>query len=69
MTYRNPGTLSSIGDHRNPVADIIAVAPVVAKVPIRTPLKSQNGKGCGDSVMWTQKRRDKVDILTDIRVV
>lgn len=67
VTYRNSDPKSKL-TIEIPVADIIAVAPVVAKVLIRTPLKSQNGKSCGDLVMWTQKRQDKVDILTDILV-
>jgi hypothetical protein len=47
-------------------ADLLAVAPVVAKAIIRTPLKSQLGKSCGDLVMWNAKRQAKVDTLTDI---
>ncbi|MBS1991969.1 MAG: hypothetical protein JSS86_13190 [Cyanobacteria bacterium SZAS LIN-2] len=47
-------------------ADLIAVAPVVAKAIIRTKMESQLGKSCGDLVMWNDKRQAKVDVLTDL---
>jgi len=47
-------------------ADLLAVAAIMAKAIIRTPLKAQLGKSCGDLVMWNDKRQTKVDILTDL---
>lgn len=48
--------------------DLKAVAPVVVKAIIRTPLRSQLGKSCGDLVLWTDKRQAKVNVLKDILV-
>jgi hypothetical protein len=47
-------------------ADLLAVASVMVKAIIRTPLAAQLGKSCGDLVMWNAKRQAKVDVLTDI---
>ncbi len=67
LTFRQAGAKPGTGMVIEiPVADAIAVAPVVAKAIIRTPLKAHGGKSCGDLVMWTQKRQDKVIILADI---
>jgi hypothetical protein len=44
-------------------ADLLAVAPVIVKAIIRSPLTSQLGKSCGDLVMWNSKRQAKVDAL------
>lgn len=62
----------SDGDEKNemviriPVADIIAVAPVVAKALIRTPLAALNGKTTADIINWTQEREAKVRKLVEI---
>jgi hypothetical protein len=49
-------------------ADLVAVAPVVAKTIIRTPMKSLAGKSNGDLVMWNDKRQAKVEALAKILV-
>lgn len=49
-----------------PVADIKAVAPVVAKALIRTPLKSLGGVATGDILTWNDKRQAKVDRLAEL---
>lgn len=51
---------------RIPVADIIAVAPVVAKALIRTPLTALNGKTTADIINWTPAREAKVRKLVEI---
>lgn len=62
----------SDGDEKNemviriPVADIVAVAPVVAKALIRTPLEALNGKTTADVINWTPAREAKVRKLADI---
>jgi hypothetical protein len=48
--------------------DLKALAPIVVKAIIRTPLKSQKGKSCGDLVLWNDKRQTKVNALRDILV-
>jgi hypothetical protein len=47
-------------------ADLLAVASVVVKAIIRTPMAAQLGKSCGDLIMWNAKRQAKVDALTEI---
>ncbi|MCC6980932.1 MAG: FAD-binding oxidoreductase [Candidatus Melainabacteria bacterium] len=49
-----------------PVADIKAVAPVVAKALIRTPLKSLGNVATGDILNWDKKRQAKVDKLAEL---
>lgn len=49
-----------------PVEDIKAVAPVVAKALIRTPLKSLGDVATGDILNWDKKRQAKVDKLAEI---
>jgi len=49
-----------------PVADIKAVAPVVAKALIRTPLKSLGNVATGDILNWDRKRQAKVDKLAEL---
>jgi len=49
-------------------ADLLAVAPVVAKAIIRTPMKALLGKSNGDLVMWNAKRQAKVEALAAILV-
>ncbi|MBN8662066.1 MAG: hypothetical protein J0M35_16990 [Candidatus Obscuribacter phosphatis] len=69
ITFRQMGAKPGAGMVIElPVDDVIAVAPVVAKAIIRTPLKAHGGKSCGDLVMWTKKRQDKVEALTEILV-
>lgn len=43
--------------------DLIAVAPVVARVLIRQPLKSLGGLSTSDLVNWNADRQKKVDVL------
>jgi hypothetical protein len=46
------------------VADIKAIAPVIAKALVRTTLKSLGGKSLGDLVMWKRdKQQTKADAL------
>jgi len=47
-------------------ADLLAVAGSVAKAIIRTPMKSQLGKSCGDLVMWNSKRQGKASMLAGL---
>lgn len=47
-------------------ADLVAVAPVVVKAIIRTPMQSLAGKSNGDLVMWNDKRQAKVEALARI---
>jgi hypothetical protein len=49
-----------------PVADIKAVAPVIAKALIRTPLKSLGDVATGDILVWNRKRQAKVDKLAEL---
>lgn len=49
-----------------PVEDIKAVAPVIAKALIRTPLKSLGDVATGDILSWDRKRQAKVDKLAEI---
>jgi hypothetical protein len=49
-----------------PVDDIKAVAPVIAKALIRTPLKSLGDVATGDILNWDRKRQAKVDKLAEI---
>lgn len=49
-----------------PVEDIKAVAPVIAKALIRTPLKSLGDVATGDILNWDRKRQAKVDKLAEI---
>ncbi len=49
-----------------PVEDIKAVAPVIAKALIRTPLKSLGDVATGDILVWNKKRQAKVDKLAEI---
>lgn len=49
-----------------PVADIAAVAPVVAKALIRKPLPSLGNVATGDILTWNKKRQDKVDKLAEL---
>ena len=49
-----------------PVADIKAVAPIVAKALIRTPLKSLGNVATGDILNWDKKRQAKVDKLAEL---
>jgi hypothetical protein len=65
VTFRNAAPKSKMVITM-PVKDLLAIAPVIARTLIRTPLKSQNGKSCADLVMWTQKRQEKVEKLADI---
>lgn len=69
FTWRQAGAKGGAGMVIEiPVADVLTAIPIVAKAIIRTPLKAQSGKSCGDLVMWTQKRQDKVNILVEILV-
>lgn len=49
-----------------PVEDIKAVAPIVARALIRTPLKSLGGVATGDILSWDRKRQAKVDKLAEL---
>lgn len=49
-----------------PVEDIKAVAPVIAKALIRTPLKSLGDVATGDILVWNKKRQAKVDKLAEL---
>ncbi len=49
-----------------PVEDIKAVAPVIAKALIRTPLKSLGDVATGDILTWNEKRQAKVDKLAEL---
>lgn len=49
-----------------PVEDIKAVAPIVARALIRTPLKSLGDVSTGDILNWDRKRQAKVDKLAEL---
>ncbi len=49
-----------------PVEDIKAVAPIVARALIRTPLKSLGDVATGDILCWDRKRQAKVDKLAEL---
>lgn len=49
-----------------PVADIIAVAPIVARALIRTPLKSLGGTSTAEVINWTPEREAKAQMLAKL---
>jgi hypothetical protein len=49
-----------------PVADIKAVAPIVARALIRTPLKSLGGASTIDIINWTPEREAKAQLLAQM---
>lgn len=49
-----------------PVADIKAVAPIVARALIRTPLKSLGGVSTIDVINWTPEREAKAQLLAQM---
>lgn len=46
-----------------PVADLIAIAPVVVKALIRNKLATMDGMSTGELINWNKHRQSKVDIL------
>lgn len=64
ITWRSDNPKSKVAI-RIPVADLKAVAPVVAKALIRTPLAALGGLATVDIINWTERRQMKVDRLVE----